>query len=121
MAEAGWAPYRIHQLLQQRGVTPLPSRSTVLYWCDEDRNARHRARSRRHQQQQIAERATFRLRGRSRPYREAFVVELRQAGLSVAAIAGVTSVVFDEGWPEHTVRRVLAAHADELGVAAVAA
>lgn len=114
MAEAGWKPYEIHQLLKKRGVDPLPSRSTVLYWCDEERHERHLARSRRQQQQVVAEQATFKLRGQSRPYREAFVVELRRADVSAAAIAKVTEVVFDVPWSEDVVRRLLAAHAGEL-------
>lgn len=116
MAAGGWSPYRIHGLLMERGVSPCPSRSTVLYWCREDSNEAHRERSRREEQQRLAERATFKLSGKSVPYQEAFILELRRRGVSVAAIATVTSVVLEEAWNEEAVRRLLYRRADELAV-----
>jgi hypothetical protein len=107
MAAAGWTAYAIQNLLADRGEHPCPSKSTVLYWVDEKRAAKHRARSARSSHASKAATADFKLPGKNPTYRRAFIDRLAGEGVPPASIAKVHNVVFDTPVAAETVRRML--------------
>lgn len=87
--EIGWRPPQIRRMLVGEGL-PAPDVRTVLRWVDEEGNARALERAKRWQERAGAERASFRLggargsgrKGPSKPYQDAFVATLREAGVA---------------------------------------
>lgn len=94
LASGGWGPRRIAELLDAEGLG-RPARLTIQRWIRPEKAQRHIQSNRVHAARLAAERATFRLPGRSPEYRRAFMYELRKGGLSCQAIAVVHGIVFD--------------------------
>jgi len=91
--EGGWTAHAIRRILEQQGVQPPPSVSTIRRWLDDGCLERHRARVRNWNRQQ-AEDARWRR-----------LVALRALGLSVSDTAKVMTLDFGDPVTEHAVMR----------------
>lgn len=112
---AGWKPTKIRMLLVSEGHGS-PSVSTIREWVDPVYRERNRDRATDRNTRVAAERASFRLPGRSPQYQRAFMLELRSRGTPVATIARVCEIVFGVRYSREQIRAML--HDDEARVVA---
>lgn len=95
--QAGWKPGEIRRLLHREGVSSPPSPNTIRLWADPQQSERARQKKREMARRTRLKSSNLRWPGiRGPEWRAARIVALREAGLSIPAIATVMTFDFSD-------------------------